>query len=391
MHGDELTGYVLMLQFIDYLLSNYGTDPRVTNLVDGIDIWINPLANPDGAYTNNDNTISGATRYNANFVDLNRNYPDPEDGAHPDGNGYQEETEAFMALVDTLPFDMSCNLHTGAEVVNYPWDTWAKLHVDDDWWVYVSRQYADTVHAHSGSSYFTDLDNGITNGNEWYEIDGGRQDYMTYFKRGREFTLELSGNKIPNANNLPDFWEYNYRSLLNYMEQSMYGLRGLVTDSLTGQPLKALVYITGYDQDSSHVYTHLPVGNYHRYLDANTYSVTYSSLGYYSKTLSSSVVEDVATIQDVQLAPIVLTDVNNINQNLIQIVPQPAGDFAKIITENLLIDNIQVFDMTGRSCEVFHSFSPMSVILNTSELLNGFYMVQLVSGNQVYYSKLMVE
>ncbi|HHL57996.1 MAG TPA: hypothetical protein ENJ14_03560, partial [Bacteroidetes bacterium] len=29
MHGDELTGYVLMLRLIDYLLNNYGTDDQV--------------------------------------------------------------------------------------------------------------------------------------------------------------------------------------------------------------------------------------------------------------------------------------------------------------------------------------------------------------------------
>jgi hypothetical protein len=38
IHGDELTGYVLMLRYIDYLLNNYGTDQRITNLVDNTDI-----------------------------------------------------------------------------------------------------------------------------------------------------------------------------------------------------------------------------------------------------------------------------------------------------------------------------------------------------------------
>ena len=61
MHGDEVTGYVLMLRYIDYLLSHYGNDPRVTNLVNNIDIWINPLANPDGTYAGGNNTVYGAT------------------------------------------------------------------------------------------------------------------------------------------------------------------------------------------------------------------------------------------------------------------------------------------------------------------------------------------
>lgn len=100
IHGDETTGYILTLRLIDYLLSNYGIIDEVTNLMDNVDIWISPLANPDGTYYLNDNTVNGATRGNANGVDLNRNYPDPEDGPHPDGNFYQPETVAFMNLAE---------------------------------------------------------------------------------------------------------------------------------------------------------------------------------------------------------------------------------------------------------------------------------------------------
>ena len=74
IHGDEPPGFVLMLRLADYLLSNYTSDPRVKNLVDNLGIWINPLANPDGTYTSG-NTITSPTRYNADGVDLNRNFP----------------------------------------------------------------------------------------------------------------------------------------------------------------------------------------------------------------------------------------------------------------------------------------------------------------------------
>ena len=74
MHGDELTGYVLMLRFIDDILNNYNTNSRITYLVNEIDIWINPLANPDGAYAGGNSNVWGATRSNANFIDLNRNF-----------------------------------------------------------------------------------------------------------------------------------------------------------------------------------------------------------------------------------------------------------------------------------------------------------------------------
>ncbi|MCK4694266.1 MAG: hypothetical protein KAT74_00815, partial [Candidatus Cloacimonetes bacterium] len=122
MHGDETTGYVLMLHLIDYLLSNYGIDPQVTNLIDEVEVWINPLANPDGTYHGGNNSVWGAIRYNVNGVDLNRNFPDPEDGPHPDGNEWQPETIVMMNLADEHNFVLSANFHSGEEVVNYPWD-----------------------------------------------------------------------------------------------------------------------------------------------------------------------------------------------------------------------------------------------------------------------------
>ncbi|HOP04701.1 MAG TPA: M14 family zinc carboxypeptidase, partial [Tenuifilaceae bacterium] len=59
MHGDEATGYVLMLRLIDYFLSNYGSDTRVDNMVNNLAIYINPNANPDGTYNYGNHTVSG--------------------------------------------------------------------------------------------------------------------------------------------------------------------------------------------------------------------------------------------------------------------------------------------------------------------------------------------
>ena len=304
MHGDETAGYVLMLRLIDYLLSNYDLNNRITDMVDNIEIWINPLANPDGTYAGGNNTVYGATRNNANGVDLNRNYPDPEDGPHPDGNPWQPETIAFMDLAEDHDFVLSCNIHSGAEVCNYPWDTWYPRHADDDWWIFVCREYADTAQFYSPYGYMTDLNNGITNGYDWYTIAGGRQDYMNYFHQCREFTLELSDIKILPANQLPAYWEYNYRSFLNYIEQIYYGIRGIITDSITGDPIEAEVYIDGHDIDSSWVYSSLPVGNYYRPIYAGTYEITYSAQGYFPKTKSNVIAFNRnTTYVHIQLAP----------------------------------------------------------------------------------------
>ncbi|MCF8371434.1 MAG: PKD domain-containing protein [Bacteroidales bacterium] len=303
MHGDETVGYVLMLRMIDYLLTNYNIDPQVTALVNNTEIWINPCANPDGTYNGGNNTVNGAIRYNANGVDLNRNFPDYEDGPHPDGYAWQMETLAFMAFADSLEFVMAANFHGGAEVLNYPWDTQPLLHADDAWWQHVCREYADTAQANSPANYLTQLNNGITNGYAWYTTNGSRQDYMNYYEYCREVTLEISNTKKPAASTLPSFWNYNYKALLNYIQQASYGVNGIVTDTITGEPLLAKVFIAGHDTINTWAYSKMPHGDYYRPIKAGTYNITYSAPGYQSKTILVTVADNATTMLDVQLGP----------------------------------------------------------------------------------------
>ncbi|MGM0651011.1 MAG: M14 family zinc carboxypeptidase, partial [Bacteroidota bacterium] len=308
MHGDELAGYVLSLRFADYLLSNYGTDPQVTLLVDETEIYINPLANPDGTFNNSPgyDDVSGSVRANANGVDLNRNFPDQEDGENPDGNPTQTETQLMIDYANLHDFVMSANTHGGAELVNYPWDNWTtaeNAHADDTWWQHVSWIYANNAQNDSPTGYFTD-EGGVTEGGDWYVITGSRQDYMNYFQQCRETTIEYSTQKQLDVAELPNWWNYNRQAMLDYTEQVLYGFRGIVTDACSGDPLGDVrVEISGHDQDSSHVYSSAPVGNYHRPIYEGTWDVTFSKPGYQSQTHSVSVVNDDSTRLDVQLVP----------------------------------------------------------------------------------------
>ncbi|RLD26722.1 MAG: zinc carboxypeptidase [Bacteroidetes bacterium] len=391
MHGDEITGYVLMLRLIEYLLENYGVDAQATNLVNSIDIWINPLANPDGTYAGGENTVSGATRYNANFVNLNRNYPDPEDGPHPDGNAYQAETIAFMDFAEDHHFTMSMNFHGGAEVVNYPWDTWSRLAADDNWWVYVSRQYADVVHENSPAGYFGGFDNGITNGYDWYTIAGGRQDYMNYENNCREVTLEISDIKLPPPSELPEFWEYNYRSLLNYMEQSLYGIRGLITDEQTGLAVAAEVFIVDHDEDNSQVYSSLPVGDYNRLIYEGVYSVTYSAEGYISKVVNDiNVVNDNATFVNVQLTPIVegLNEEELLAEKIL-IYPNPTKDQVNILLPKQA-KSIIISNLSGQT--IFRT-SPdkLRIQIDVDSFPKGIYLLSFKFENATVFKKVVIQ
>ncbi len=288
MHGDETAGFILSLRLIHYLLTNYGKNEAITELMDNVEIWICPNENPDGTYRYDNSTVSGATRGNINGVDLNRNYPNPvNDPWHEE----QPETTAMINFADTMHFIMSANMHGGIELVNFPFDSWRstqKTHADHDWWELVMHEYVDTVHAHSPPGYMTGMGDGVTHGGDWYVVYGSRQDYFNYYKSCREFTLELSNQKILNPELLPAHWDYNYRSLLNYIRQSTYGIHGIIYNNSTGSPLLAEVSIPGHDAHNSEVWTALPHGNYNRPLLEGSYDMTYQADGFDPVTISNA-------------------------------------------------------------------------------------------------------
>lgn len=316
MHGDETSGWYFLIRLVDDLLTKYGTDPQITNLVNNVEIYISPNTNPDGTfYRSNDGTsIANARRYNYNNVDLNRNFPFVTNTASHTAQ-YPDEPEITMmtAYADAHNFVMSANCHGGDECMNYPWDEDGWTHAahpnpDDSWWEYVSWMFVDTVHAINANRFTGPSDvsgsNGVTKGSEWYSIDGGRQDYMNYYKHIKETTVEFTTTKLLGTEYLDTYWGYYRKSILNYTEQVLYGFRGIVTDGCTNQPLGDVkVFINNHDADGTEVYTAAPVGDYHRPIYAGTYSVTFSKEGYTSQTFEITTQNMACQRLDVTLYP----------------------------------------------------------------------------------------
>jgi hypothetical protein len=146
-----------------------------------------------------------------------------------------------------------------------------------------------------------DFDNGVVRGWDWYTVNGALQDYLTYFRGGRDVTIELT-HGISSPAELPLYWEYNRVSLLDYLENARYGIRGLVTEYVTGVPIDATITVLDHDIDSSRVFTNPDVGDYHRMIEAGVYNLEFSAFGYITDTIEDVIVSDgYVTTVDVEM------------------------------------------------------------------------------------------
>ena len=393
MHGDEVVGYYYMLHLIHYLLNNYTSNTQVQNIINNVDLWICPLENPDGTYHTSNNNLNESpysTRENYNGEDLNRSYPLIGSTAKPSPLTYQPEVQAMINFGTTHKLTMSANFHGGAELYNYPWDLWTSYErapADDAWWSYIGNRFVDTCQ-HYHSSYMTE---GVFEGADWYTAEGSRQDYFTYYLGSREVTIEICDDKVLASSQLPTYWNYINHSLLNYIEESLYGIRGIVTDSITSQPIEATVVINNHDADNSQTHSILPTGNYHRPIKGGTWSVTYSASGYYSKTYSLAVTDHNTTVQDVALVPLGY-GVEDITKGDIRIYPSPAQNVLNIDIHHLDIRNLTagIYSIDGKLLFT-QTLSSENTTLNISNLASGLYIAKIFqNGNTVYNRKIVV-
>lgn len=296
MHGNEVTGRETLLYLVQYLCERYDIDREVRLLVDSTRIHLLPSMNPDGY----ERAVVGAGpasllgRNNANDVDLNRNFPDRFDRSE---GGLQPETRAVMAWLERYPFVISANLHNGALVANYPYDNSRSgenvytATQDDDVFITLSLSYSlSHPTMQLGDSCGERFARGITNGAEWYNVDGGMQDYNYLHSNCMEITVEQLCQKFPPAGELEGVWSDNVESLLAYARQVHRGVRGFVTDGGGGGgPIRgARVTVEGRD----HVVRTAADGDYWRLLVGGEYWITVSAEGYETSVTTVTIPEE---------------------------------------------------------------------------------------------------
>jgi carboxypeptidase D len=340
MHGNEPVGTENCMRFINELLTQYGTDPELTELMDDYEMWFLPLMNPDGN--------AAGQRWNANGVDLNRDFPDRIQDSVNTTAGRQIETAEVMNWSAQHNFVLSANFHTGSIVTNYPWDGNASgqyiytASPEDALFIHISIRYSQYNSPMYNNPAFPPY--GITNGADWYVIYGGMQDWNYVWMGDREVTIELSNQQPPDTSQLETLWQQNRLSMRYYWLEAKYGARGVVTDSITGDPLRAGVQLNAIPYLT---YSSALHGEYFRMLQNGTYNLTFSAPGYVSKTFSNVVVaNNVPTVLNVPLvrAPSAQIDVDPDSLSA-------AIDACDSVDVPLTIQNVGTLPLTWSSIE----------------------------------------
>ncbi|MBL6988315.1 MAG: succinylglutamate desuccinylase/aspartoacylase family protein [Bacteriovoracaceae bacterium] len=287
MHGNEIVGRELMVKLIEDLAISYtNADQRIRQLVDNTEIYIMPTMNPDGS--------DKKRRGNSRWVDLNRDFPDFTTTDNQNNyNNRAPETVAVMKFQDSRNFCLSANFHGGAVVVNYPWDTTGDTPPLHDLIVDLSKEYASQVPGMYNSTRFA---GGITNGYDWYHINGGMQDWSYNWYDDLQVTIELSDNKWPSYSEIPKFYTSNKASLIRYLERIHQGAGFTISKSLSGEVTINKISSQSNSKTLVGRY-HFRNGEYYKVLEAGLYEFAISTTSGNDLSFNTTVKKDTTSIR----------------------------------------------------------------------------------------------
>lgn len=285
IHGDEIGGTENLIRFARDLCKGYGSNTQYTNLLNTREVFLYLMVNPDGRHY--------MSRYNNNSVDINRDGGYMWNGEGNSTGPYsQSETKSQRDYVFDNQFVVFSDYHSGTEFVSYPWSyrpdaTPDDAHIDQLAGVYASSSGYINIPYSQGYSGM-------------YPINGSTKD-VNYGSLGSvSWSIEISMEKQPPSSQIYSYYLKNKPAMLALVERCGYGVSGTITDSLTGMPVPALIFVNNYYP----CYNDPVLGDYHKYVLAGTYSIKVVANGYKTKTINNIVVGNNATaITDIQLSP----------------------------------------------------------------------------------------
>jgi carboxypeptidase T len=279
-HAREIGTPVIALEAADRLTSGYGVDAQITAAVDGNEIWIAPVWNPDGY--NHVFTTDNMWRKNRHVfpagvgVDLNRNFA-PGYSASCAGStnvnseiykGPSASSEAETITMQTWSgaerFAKVIDYHSyGREVLyaylclNHPFEAWM-------------QQEAAAISVASGYDGLTRVPS----------ADGEHQQWQFARMGAYAFLIETHSEFQPAYDSAVAEAGLVWPGILAVLDRPI-SVQGHVTDAVTGAPLAATIelagvtFTNGETNASGGAY-----GAYHMFLPPGSYNVRFSLPGY---------------------------------------------------------------------------------------------------------------
>jgi murein tripeptide amidase MpaA len=170
-HAREWISVEMPLLFARYLLEHYPNNPQVKRAVEGLQIYVLPILNPDGLeFSIRYYRMWRKNRqYNGDFswgVDLNRNYgykwgyDDMGSSAIPYNETYrgagpfsEPETLALKTFLLENPPVGSISFHNFSQMILYPWGYTETLAPDDAEMRKIAKEMSELIFAVNGRSY----------------------------------------------------------------------------------------------------------------------------------------------------------------------------------------------------------------------------------------------
>jgi murein tripeptide amidase MpaA len=410
-HARELISVEVPLAILEHIVTGYKTDKNTARTVDNSQIWFVPLVNPDGyrlavsgSYKKwrkniRDNNETGMFEDLYDGVDPNRNYEFGWGGAGASPvsstNLYrgpspasESEVQAIQTLLGSHHFVAGISYHSYSELVIHPYAYSLDAKAPDYTAInQLAARMAATLPKmdNSGTYEYGPVCQVL------YEASGGTEDFA-YGKYGIvNVTVELGVSFAPTGDTIQKICDDNIESAMILLERVHKStLTGHITDSETGKPVEATVYVKEIDDtvtnETSFRYpykSNKSFGTYYRILVPGLYSVTFSAENYHSKSFTNiSITDENITILDVQLDPLSssLTTPFNLQTNF-------TASVKKQNKESILItlpcpgniQNICIYSVIGKLIEKLPVPNQMvqtsSVEWNTTNLPSGIYLI----------------
>jgi hypothetical protein len=282
-HGNENIGTEICWFITRQLTENYGSDSLITYLVNTREIWVIPCVNPEG--------LINRTRGNSNGIDLNRDYGyawNEESGANVPWS--QPEIRGLRDFFTSHPFVMTMTYHSGTTSVMWPW-SYSRIATYDS---VAHSQWCQEYGSITGYPAYQ-ISRGL------YECQGTSTDFYYGAEGALGFAAEVASGQPPPQGQIDTICRANWTASRQWMIKGGYGLRGYITDSVTGQPVKRALVIS--NPTNWMVYTDT-CGWFFKYVLPGTYNIKVMADGYETKTLTGiAVPNDTFVVVSIALKP----------------------------------------------------------------------------------------